>query len=233
MLLDGNSRRCIGWSLGRTLGTELTLEAFRMALAKARRLHWCIIPIAACNTRPETTRRCWPSNGIAISMSRKASPNDNAKAESFIKTLYEEVYAVRLRELRRGAAGIEEFIERVYNEKRLHSALDYRPPIEYEQMPLLNQQTPQEVAGCRFLRRHREIYRSDGLYSAFVRVGREAEGSTPRPIVSAHEFPAGYSLGGLRSRRARFRFTSSSRSLRMIRPYRPGQAFFSEWGNPA
>ena len=63
VLLDGYSRRCIGWSLGRTLGDgagrwKLCGWPWRSATWG---LHWCIIPIAACNTRPETTRRCWPS----------------------------------------------------------------------------------------------------------------------------------------------------------------------------
>ncbi len=86
-------------------------------------------------------------HGIAISMSRKASPNDNAVAESFIKTLkYEEVYLLEHENFAEARQRIEEFIERVYNEKRLHSALDYRPRNEYEQW-LLDQQTPAGVAG--------------------------------------------------------------------------------------
>ena len=67
-------------------------------------------------------------------MSRKGNPYDNAQAESFIKTLqYEEVYHTEYRDLADAYASIGEFIERVYNEKRLHSALGYRPPAEFEQ----------------------------------------------------------------------------------------------------
>ena len=71
---------------------------------------------------------------ITISMSRKANPYDNAQAESFMKTLkYEEVYRTEYRDLADAYASIGEFIERVYNEKRLHSALGYLPPAEFEQ----------------------------------------------------------------------------------------------------
>jgi len=71
---------------------------------------------------------------ITISMSRKANPYDNAKAESFMKTLkYEEVYHSEYRDLEEARASIGRFLELVYNEKRLHSALGYCPPAEFEQ----------------------------------------------------------------------------------------------------
>ena len=69
-----------------------------------------------------------------ISMSRKGNPYDNAACESFLKTLkYEEVYRTEYRDFREARAGIGEFLERVYNQKRLHSALGYVPPAEFEQ----------------------------------------------------------------------------------------------------
>ena len=148
VLLDGHSRRCIGWSLGRTLGTELTLGALRMALAK-RDVGPARVPHSDRGSQYAAGdyTALLAEHGIAISMSRKASPNDNAKAESFIKTLqYAEVYLFEYEHYAEAQQRIEEFIERVYHEKRLHSALGDRPPNEYEQW-LLNQQTPQEVAG--------------------------------------------------------------------------------------
>jgi transposase InsO family protein len=66
-------------------------------------------------------------------MSRSGNPYDNAMAESFIKTFkYEEVYPNHYRDMAEALAGIAEFIEEVYNQKRLHSALDYRSPAAFE-----------------------------------------------------------------------------------------------------
>ena len=71
---------------------------------------------------------------IQISMSRKGNPYDNAACESFLKTLkYEEVYRTEYRDLADAYAQIGEFLERVYNQQRLHSALGYVPPAEFEQ----------------------------------------------------------------------------------------------------
>ena len=69
-----------------------------------------------------------------ISMSRRGNPYDNAACESFMKTLkYEEVYRTEYRDLPDALASIGEFIEKVYNQTRLHSALGYVPPVEFEQ----------------------------------------------------------------------------------------------------
>jgi putative transposase len=69
-----------------------------------------------------------------ISMSRRGNPYDNAACEAFMKTLkYEEVYRTEYRDLPDALASIGEFIEKVYNQTRLHSALGYVPPVEFEQ----------------------------------------------------------------------------------------------------
>ena len=136
VLLDAYSRRCIGWALGRTLEAELTLEALRRALARREVRPGLVhhsdrgVQYAAGDYTALLAQ-----HGIVISMSRKASPNDNALAESFIKTLkYEEVYLFEYEDFAEAQQRIEKFIERVYNEKRLHSALAYRPPAEYEHL---------------------------------------------------------------------------------------------------
>jgi putative transposase len=75
------------------------------------------------------------THGIRISMSRTGNPYDNAKAESFIKTLkYEEVHLFEYQNFAEAHGRISQFIEEVYNEKRLHSALGYRPPAEFERL---------------------------------------------------------------------------------------------------
>jgi len=72
-------------------------------------------------------------NGIAISMSRRGNPYDNAACESFMKTLkYEEVYRNEYRDLAETRAAIGEFLEKIYDQKRVHSALGYVPPAEIE-----------------------------------------------------------------------------------------------------
>ena len=77
--------------------------------------------------------RVLKEHGIQISMSRKGNPWDNATCESFLKTLkYEEVYRSDYRDLVDARSRIGEFLEEVYNEKRLHSALDYLSPVEFE-----------------------------------------------------------------------------------------------------
>jgi len=85
--------------------------------------------------------------GVTISMSRKGNPYDNAFCESFMKTLkYEEVHRQEYRDLADARASIERFIEKIYNGKRLHSALDYRPPIEFElSLPIVSSSPTQQV----------------------------------------------------------------------------------------
>ena len=135
VLLDAYSRRVIGWALGRTLQAELTLSALRLALRQRQPA-----PGLAHHSDRGVQYACAAYTDllqqyrITISMSRKANPYDNAQAESFMKTLkYEEVYRTEYRDSADAYASIGEFIERVYNEKRLHSALGYLPPAEFEQ----------------------------------------------------------------------------------------------------
>lgn len=135
VILDAYSRRVIGWALDRTLEDELTIAALGMALE--RRLpppglvHHSDRGVQYAS---QDYTDLLKSRGITISMSRRGNPYDNAFCESFLKTLkYEEVHRQEYRDLAEARTSIEHFLERVYNQKRLHSALGYRPPVEFEQ----------------------------------------------------------------------------------------------------
>jgi putative transposase len=133
-ILDAFSRRVIGWALDRTLDDELTLTALRMALARRRPSPGLV---HHSDRGSQYASRDYvellTANQIRISMSRKGNPWDNAACESFMKTLkYEEVYRNEYRDLADARASIGQFLEKVYNQKRLHSALGYVPPVEFE-----------------------------------------------------------------------------------------------------
>ena len=134
VILDAYSRRVIGWALDRTLADELTLTAVGMALSR-RAVQPGLVHHSdrgsqyASNDYTDLLK----ANGIDISMSRKGNPWDNAACESFMKTLkYEEVLRNEYRDLADARASIAKFLEKVYNQKRLHSALGYLPPAEFE-----------------------------------------------------------------------------------------------------
>jgi putative transposase len=134
VILDAYSRRVIGWALNRTLEDDLTLSALRMALAQ-RAVQPGLVHHSDRGSQYASGdyTDLLKENGIRISMSRKGNPWDNAACESFMKTLkYEEVYRNEYRDLTEARASIRRFLEQIYNGKRLHSALGYRPPIEFE-----------------------------------------------------------------------------------------------------
>jgi putative transposase len=140
VILDAYSRRVIGWALDRTLEDELPLAALRMALAR-RSVQPGLVHHSdrgsqyASNDYTDQLK----AHQIAISMSRKGNPWDNAACESFMKTLkYEEVLRNEYRDLAEARASIREFLEKIYNQKRLHSALGYLPPAEFERNQLTN-----------------------------------------------------------------------------------------------
>ena len=150
VILDAFSRRVIGWALDRRLDTELTLQALRRALGRRRPAPGLVHHSdRGVQYASHDYTQLLQDHGIQISMSRKGNPWDNAACESFIKTLkYEEVYRTEYRDLADAQAGIGAFLEKVYNQKRLHSALGYLPPAEFERGLLA--ETNKEAAARHF-----------------------------------------------------------------------------------
>jgi putative transposase len=135
VVLDAFSRRVIGWALDKHLRGSLALTALEIAIQTRRPAPGSLIHHSdrgvqyACRDYTSVLA----ARDIQPSMSRIGNPYDNAKAESFMKTLkQEEVDGRNYRDLEHAREAIGVFVEDVYNRQRLHSALDYRPPAEFE-----------------------------------------------------------------------------------------------------
>lgn len=157
LVLDAFSRKVIGWELGRTLETRLPLAALEAAIASRRPRPGLVHHSDrgtqyASNEYVKRLEAC----GAHLSMSRPAHPWENGKCESFIKTLKrEEIDARRYARFSELREHVDEFIEHIYNQVRLHSALSYCSPEEFEES-----QTPElewSPAAVSFFR-HEEIY---------------------------------------------------------------------------
>lgn len=135
-ILDAYSRRVVGWELSRRVDAQLAVAALKQALEerkpKAGFIHHSDRGVQyACRDYVEVLLGA----GARISMAAKGTPRDNAQAESFFRTLkHEEVYLQDYESFEEAQQSIGRFIEAVYNEKRLHSSLGYRPPNEFEQL---------------------------------------------------------------------------------------------------
>ena len=135
VILDAFSRRGIGWALSRHIDTQLSLNALTQALTTRTILpglvHHSDRGVQYAATEYTDLLK---AHNITISMSRKGNPYDNAMAESFMKTLkHDEVVLNEYDSFEQANDNIIQFLESVYNTKRLHSALGYKPPIEFEQ----------------------------------------------------------------------------------------------------
>ena len=186
VVLDKFSRKVVGWALGRTLAATLPLAALEQAIEQRQP------PPGLVHHSDRGLQYASREYGqllllhhITPSMSRPANPYDNAFCESFMRTLKrEEIDARSYRDLDDLRAHVAEFIERYYNRIRLHSALGYRQPEEFEQAAAVNQAGNCGAASMSFSR-HGEIYRWD----------RETA-NTVSPAHPIDESPAGYSLAG-------------------------------------
>jgi putative transposase len=147
VILDVFSRKVVGWAISLRIDTELTRAALRMAIETRRPPNGCIhhsdrgVQYAAHEYVDDLN-----AAALLISMSRKGNPYDNAWAESFMKTLKnEEVYLWDYKTFEDVKKRIPYFIEDVYNEKRLHSALGYCPPSEYEALVAMKKNTNRQT----------------------------------------------------------------------------------------
>jgi len=146
IVLDAYSRRVIGWELGEDLSADLALGALNRALADR------LITPGIMHHSDRGVQYCsqayvekLQAHEFLVSMSRTGNPYDNAKAESFMKTLKsEEVYLRQYRDQTDARSSLQRFLEEVYNARRLHSALGYLPPAEFERSRLV--QTKKEAA---------------------------------------------------------------------------------------
>ena len=160
MILDAFSRRVVGWTLDRSLASRLTISALEQAIARRQPppglVHHSDRGFQYASGEYVTVLQ---EHRMIPSMSRPANPYDNATCESFLKTLKrEEIYANDYQTLEHLAANIETFIEEYYNRCRLHSALGYRPPDDFERDAVTAIAAPNTAAGAtvRFFRHGEE-----------------------------------------------------------------------------
>ena len=187
VILDGFSRKVVGWAVERTLASRLARTALEAAIRKRQP------PPGLVHHSDRGVQyasgdyvRLLQKHQMIPSMSRPANPYDNASCESFLKTLKrEEIYAHDYQDLDHLRVNLASFIDQYYNRRRLHSALGYRSPEEFEQSA--GSATTSSGATLSFFR-HEEIYRPDGDQG----LTRSGPKTAPRTI-GVDESPAGYS----------------------------------------
>jgi len=163
VVLDAYSRRVIGWSLGQAMNSDLVVRALKRALEERRPSPgWVHHSDQGVQYASMDYVDLLEKSGAVLSMSRAGRPWENGRCESFIKTLkQEEIDARPYRTLEELAAHVEEFIERIYNPVRLHSALAYLSPVEFEQRQELGSDAAAWLPASMSFPRHREISSDD------------------------------------------------------------------------
>jgi putative transposase len=159
VVLDAFSRRVVGWAVDESLHAPLAIAALAKAIAQRRPSPGLVHHSdRGVQYASEQYVALLHEHSIVASMSRLGNPYDNAKCESFIKTLkQEEIYTRQYRDQADLEAHMEQFLEQYYNRQRLHSALGYRSPEAFENLL----RTPPLPAAQLSFSRHGEIYRSD------------------------------------------------------------------------
>jgi transposase InsO family protein len=188
-ILDAFSRRVIGWALDRTLAARLPLAALAQAIAQRQP------PPGLVHHSDRGVQYAshdyiglLEAHSMTPSMSRPANPYDNATCESFMKTLkHEEIYCRDYRDIDDLRRHVEEFLDRYYNHQRLHSALGYRTPAEFEQQCLTNGADAAVAAPRMSFFRHGKSIAPMPIQSL------SGEPLTGSPAHRSDEFPAGYS----------------------------------------
>jgi putative transposase len=196
VILDGFSRKVVGWALGRTLATQLPKDALEKAITERQPPPGLVHHSdRGSQYASDEYVQVLQAHQMIPSMSRPANPYDNASCESFMKTLKrEEIYAndyVNLEHLR---ANLGTFIEHYYNRCRWHSALGYRPPDEFEQQL----ESTATVAGATMsFFRHGKDYRPDAAGAGTGGSSETKTKSGPQTAlqtIGIDESPTGYSL---------------------------------------